>query len=415
MSAAEVDLLVIGGGPAGLAAAIKAKESGLDRVLLSERAEELGGLLPQCIHNGFGSVYFDEDMTGPEYGRRFTEKARDLKISMLLETMVLDLTPERNVTLCNKQGIKTVRPRAVVLAMGCRERTREAIVVPGYRPAGVFTAGTAQRWVNMEGYLPGKKIVILGSGDIGMIMARRLTLEGAEVKGVVEILPCIGGLIRNEVQCLHDFHIPVWLEHTVTNIYGAQRVQGVTIAGVDKARNPIPGTERDVECDTVLISVGLIPENELSLMAGVEIDPVTGGPAVDENMATSVPGIFAAGNCVHVNDLVDHVTLEGEQAGRGAAEYLGGEKGAGREIRLEAGENIRYIVPRVIGGEKEVTLRFRVREPARMVVLTAGEVVRKNLKVVKPSEMLTLTLSGKDLQQVRQGGPKLVLSCRKKG
>lgn len=415
MTSEDIDLIVIGAGPAGLAAAMKAKETGLDRVLLVERAEELGGLLPQCIHNGFGSIYFNEDMTGPEYGRRFIEKVMDLKIDILLETMVLRLTPDRKVTLCNQNGVKTFNPKAVILAMGCRERTREAIVVPGYRPAGIFTAGTAQRWVNIEGYLPGKKIVILGSGDIGMIMARRLTLEGAEIKAVVEILPYIGGLIRNEVQCLYDFDIPVLLEHTVINIHGIQRVRGVTVAKVDQERNPIPGAERDMECDTLLISVGLIPENELSRMAGVNLDPVTGGPIVNENMATSVPGIFAAGNCVHVNDLVDNVTLEGEQAGQGAAEFVLGRTAPKGEIILEAGENIKYVVPRMIEGKKEVTIRLRVKEPEKNVILKVGDIMAKTLKVVKPSEMLHLSLSEKHFNRIKRGTTKIIVSCQRKG
>jgi NADPH-dependent 2,4-dienoyl-CoA reductase/sulfur reductase-like enzyme len=411
----NIDVLVIGSGPAGMAAAIQAKESGSDHVFLVERAEELGGLLSQCIHNGFGLIYFNEDMTGPEYGQRFVEKVMDSKIEVFLETMVLRLTPDRKVTLCNRNGVETLNPKSVVLAMGCRERTRESIVIPGYRPAGIFTAGTAQRWVNIEGYLPGKEIVILGSGDVGMIMARRLTLEGARVKAVVEILPYIGGLIRNEVQCLYDFNIPVLVEHTVVNIHGTQRVSGVTVARLDQDKNPIPGAEKFIECDTLLLSVGLIPENELSFMAGVNLDPITGGPILNERMETNFPGIFAAGNCVHVNDLVDNVTLEGEKAGQSAAEHASGKASPKMGIKLEAGENVRYVIPQMITGQREVAIQLRVKEPEKDVILKVGELMTKRLKVVKPSEMLHLILSEKHLKRIKKGTAQLVVSCQKEG
>jgi NADPH-dependent 2,4-dienoyl-CoA reductase/sulfur reductase-like enzyme len=410
------DVVIIGSGPAGLAAAIKAKETGVRDVVLIERGEQLGGLLHQCVHNGFGLFYFKEDMTGPEYAHRFIEKVNDLKINLLLETMVLDITPDRRVTLCNKGGLFTFQPKAVVLAMGCRERSRQSIMIPGTRPAGVFTAGTAQRIVNVEGYLPGKEIVILGSGDVGMIMARRLTLEGAEVKAVVEILPYIGGLIRNEVQCLHDFSIPLFLEHTVTEVHGPQRVEAVTIAKVDKEAEPIPGTERKIECDTLLLSVGLIPENELSLKAGVELDPITGGPLVNEMMETNVSGIFAAGNVVHVNDLVDNVTLEGEAAGQCAAEYaMGRVIPAKQKISLMPGENIRYVVPHSIAGEKEVTLRMRVKEPKEKVTLKIGDILTQSLRVVKPGEMVNVQLSKDQLGRIGKRATELVVSCEKRG
>jgi NADPH-dependent 2,4-dienoyl-CoA reductase/sulfur reductase-like enzyme len=415
MNSDPIDVLVIGSGPAGMAAAIEAKTSGSNRVLLVERAEELGGLLSQCIHNGFGLIYFNEDMTGPEYGQRFIEKVMDSKIEVLLETMVLRLSADGKVTLCNRNGVETLNPKSVVLAMGCRERTRESIVIPGYRPGGIFTAGTAQRWVNIEGYLPGKEIVILGSGDVGMIMARRLTLEGARVKAVVEILPYIGGLIRNEVQCLCDFDIPVLLEHTVVNIHGIQRVNGVTVARLDQNRNPILGTEKFIECDTLLLSVGLIPENELSFMAGVRLDPITGGPVVGESMETNVPGIFAAGNCVHVNDLVDNVTLEGEKAGQGAAEHALGKPSPKMGVKLEAGENVRYVIPHMITGQREVAIRLRVKEPEKDVILKVGDLMAKRLKVVKPSEMLHLVLSEKHLKKIKKGRAQLVVSCRNGG
>jgi NADPH-dependent 2,4-dienoyl-CoA reductase/sulfur reductase-like enzyme len=410
------DVVIIGSGPAGLAAAIKAKEAGVDGVLLVERGEQPGGLLHQCVHNGFGLFYFKEDLTGPEYAHRFIEKVKDLKINFLLETMVLNITREKKVTLCNKEGLVTLQPEAVVLAMGCRERSRQSTMVPGTRPAGVFTAGTAQRIVNVEGYLPGKEIVILGSGDVGMIMARRLTLEGAEVKAVVEILPYVGGLIRNEVQCLHDFKIPLFLEHTVTEVHGMQRVEAVTIAKVDKEGEPIPGTETKIECDTFLLSVGLIPENELSLMAGITLDPITGGPVVNEMMETNISGIFAAGNVVHVNDLVDNVTLEGEVAGQSAAEYaMGRVISTKRKINLKAGENIRYTIPHTIAGEKEVSLRMRVKEPKEKVTLKIGDILAKSLRVVKPSEIINVKLSTEQLGKIGQQATELLVSCEKRG
>ena len=414
MNLKRTDILVIGGGPAGMAAAIKAKESGVEGVLLVERAEDLGGLLHQCIHTGFGSVYFKEDLTGPEYARRFVEKAHDLHVDTLLETMVLDISPDRKVTLCNTQGLISLEAKAIILAMGCRERTRESIVIPGGRPAGVFTAGTAQRLVNVEGYLPGKEIVILGSGDIGMIMARRLTLEGVNVKAVVEILPYIGGLIRNEVQCLHDFSIPVFLEHTVTWVHGKQRVKGVSIAKVNRERKPIPGTERTIECDTLLISVGLIPENELSMKAGVELNSVTGGPVVNEHYETTVPGIFACGNVLHVNDLVDHVSLEGELAAKGAAEYVAnGHSPMRRKINTVAGENIRYVVPHSLCGEKEVTLYLRTKDPEENCTIRIGDIFAKSFRAVKPSEMIALTISRSRLSRIPPGTAELLVSCRK--
>ena len=409
-------MVIIGSGPAGLAAAIKAKEIGADGVVLVERGEQPGGLLHQCVHNGFGLFYFKEDLTGPEYAHRFIEKVKDLKINLLLETMVLNMTRDRKVTLCNREGMLTLQPKAIVLAMGCRERSRQSIMLPGTRPAGVFTAGTAQRIVNVEGYLVGKEIVILGSGDVGMIMARRLTLEGAKVKAVVEILPYVGGLIRNEVQCLHDFNIPLFLEHTVTEVHGLQRVEAVTIAKVSKEREPIPSTERKIECDTLLLSVGLIPENELSIKAGIELDPVTGGPIINEMMETNVSGIFAAGNVVHVNDLVDNVTLEGEVAGQCAAEYAMGKAiPTKRKINLKAGENIRYTVPHTIAGEKEVSLHIRVKEPKEKVILKIGDILAKSLRVVKPSEIINVRLSTEQLGRIKEKATELVVSCEKRG
>jgi NADPH-dependent 2,4-dienoyl-CoA reductase/sulfur reductase-like enzyme len=410
-----IDVAVIGAGPAGLAAAIKAREAGAEKVTIIERAEQLGGLLHQCIHNGFGLVYFNEDLTGPEYARRFIEKAMDLKIDMQLESMVLDLTAAKRITISSRQGVESLHARAVVLAMGCRERTRHQIMIPGTRPAGIFTAGTAQRYVNVEGYIPGKKIVILGSGDVGMIMARRLTLEGASVEAVVEILPYIGGLIRNEVQCVHDFDIPLFLEHTITEIIGLKRIEAVTIARVDQNQEPIAGTERTIECDTLLTSVGLIPENELSLKAGIALDPITGGPFVSDTMETSIAGIFAGGNVVHVNDLVDSVTSESEVAGVGAADYALGKASADRrQISLKAGDNIRYIVPHTIGTEKEVTLSMRVREPGEKVRIRVGDIFSKSLRVVKPSEMLKVNLTTEQLGKIAEETGEIKVSCEKR-
>ena len=412
MISQDIDVAVIGGGPAGLAAAIKAKEVGLDKVVIIERGEYLGGLLDQCIHNGFGLFYFNEDLTGPEYGQRFIEKANDLGVESLLKTMVVRLFPDRKIAISNDKGFTYLSPKAIILAMGCRERSRESLSIPGTRPAGIFTAGTAQRYVNIEGYIPGKEVVILGSGDVGMIMARRLTLEGVEVKAIVEVLPYVGGLIRNEVQCLHDFDIPILLQHTVTEVHGQERVEAVTIAKVDKDWNPIAGTERMIECDTLLISAGLIPENELSRMAGIELDPVTGGPVMNENMETSIPGIFAAGNVVHVNDLVDNVSWEGEVAGSSAANYAMGKAITKKpRISLRAGKNIRYIVPQIITAGQEVTLSMRVKEPAEKVQLKVGDILTKGLRAVKPSEMVKVTISSKEWGKMTGQVNEFAVSC----
>ena len=417
MTLRDVDVAVIGSGPAGMAAAIRAKETGAGKVVIMERAEQLGGLLHQCIHNGFGLLYFKEDLTGPEYAHRFIEKVMDSGVKLLLETMVIRISPEREITAVGSQeGYITFGAKSIVLAMGCRERTRGALNIPGTRPAGIFTAGTAQRLVNVEGFVPGKKVVILGSGDVGMIMARRLTLEGARVEAVVEILPYVGGLIRNEVQCLHDFNIPLLLEHTVTQIHGEKRIEAVTVARVDRGKNPIAGTERQIECDTLLLSVGLIPENELSQMAGVELDPITGGPVVDEMRQTSVPGIFAGGNVVHVHDLVDNVSWESELAGQSAAEFLSMRRAAPeREISLKPGRNIRYIVPHTISGRREVTLYLRVSEPEEDIRLKVGGIMTKAMRVVKPGEMLKVELSRAQLGKLKEGITEVVVDCEKRG
>jgi NADPH-dependent 2,4-dienoyl-CoA reductase/sulfur reductase-like enzyme len=411
-----IDVAVIGGGPAGLAAAIKAKEAGAENVTIIERAEQLGGLLHQCIHNGFGLLCFNEDLTGPEYARRFIEKAQDLKIDTMLETMALDITRDKKVSVCSEDGCRTLEPKAIVLAMGCRERTRQQILIPGFRPAGVLTAGTAQRMVNVDGYLPGKEIVILGSGDVGMIMARRLTLEGAEVKAVVEILPYCGGLIRNQVQCLEDFNLPLFLRHTVTWIHGRERVEAVTIAEVDENLEPMPETERIIGCDTLLLSVGLIPENELSRKAGVKLDPITGGPIVNETRETNIPGIFAGGNVVHVNDLVDRVSWESEIAGQSAAEYSAGKAiTSKKEISLKPGENVRYVMPQSISGGKKLTLHMRVKEPAENVEVQFGDILAKRFRAVTPAEMVTLDVTEEHLSKIRENVTELTVNCKKRG
>jgi thioredoxin reductase len=363
------------------------------------------------MHNGFGLFYFREDLTGPEFAQRFIEKASDVGVNLELETMVLRVTPERMIRGCNKKGMFEIQAKAVVLAMGCRERTREALMIPGTRPAGIFTAGTAQRYVNVEGFIPGREIVILGSGDVGMIMARRLTLEGAEVKAVVEALPYVGGLIRNEVQCLADFDIPILLGHTVTEIFGSQRVEGVAVAKADGDFNQVPGTQRTIPCDTLLVSVGLIPENELSRAAGVRLNPLTGGPFVDESRETNIPGIFAAGNVTHVHDLVDNVVGEGELAGVGAAEFATGKGKIGRPIELKPGKNIRYVVPQKVTGEKDVVLYMRVKEPAERVSVTVGGILRKSFRFVKPSEMVQIEVPAEEWSRIDPQTCELEVRC----
>lgn len=412
----RVDVAVIGAGPAGLAAAIAAREKGAEKVLVIERSEKLGGLLPQCIHNGFGLVYFKKDMTGPEYEKAFVDMSAAAGVDTMLETMVTDLDGDRRITAVSRErGLIRFRPGAVVLAMGCRERARGAIGIPGARPAGILTAGTCQRYVNIDGYMPGRRYVILGSGDVGMIMARRLTLEGAEVAAVVEVMPWPGGLIRNEVQCLHDFGIPLLLEHTVSFIHGEGRVEGVTVSRVDSSRMPVPGTERFLPCDCLLLSVGLIPENELSKAAGVELDGITGGPEVDQNRQTLVPGIFAGGNVVHVHDLVDWVSRESELAGRSAAVFADrGRPGMTRAVRVTPGSNVRYVVPQYISGKDDVTLYLRVERPGRGAVVRVGGIKQKRYRYVRPSEMISIDLEGKALEKAGVKG-ELAVDCDFKG
>ena len=345
----QVQLAIIGGGPAGLAAAIAAREKGVEDILIIERDKELGGILNQCIHAGFGLHTFGQELTGPEYAGRFIDRVQQMHIPYLLRTMVLDLSEDRVLTVHGPEtGLIQIQAQAVILAMGCRERPRGALNIPGYRPAGIYSAGTAQRLVNMEGFMPGKNVVILGSGDIGLIMARRMTLECAKVHAVAEVLPYSGGLKRNIVQCLEDFDIPLYLSTTVVDIHGRERLEGVTLARVDENRRPIPGTEQYIPCDTLLLSVGLLPENELSSAAGVRLSGVTGGPEVTDRLATSIPGVFACGNVLHVHDLVDFVSQEAQKAGENAALYLQGARAGSRSVRLEGKNGVRYTVPTTI-------------------------------------------------------------------
>jgi NADPH-dependent 2,4-dienoyl-CoA reductase/sulfur reductase-like enzyme len=397
----KVDVAVIGGGAAGLGAAIKAREFGAKKVMIIERAEQLGGVLTQCIHNGFGLVYFKEDKTGPEYINWFIKKVEELEIKKKLESMVLGITPDLKIWGTGKEdGIFEVQAGAIVLAMGCRERTRGNIVIPGTRPAGIYTAGTAQRLVNIEGFMPGRRVVIIGSGDIGLIMARRFVLEGCKVEAAVEIMPFCGGLIRNEIQCLKDFNIPLYLSHATIAIKGTKRVEGVVIARVDENMKVIPGTEKEIPCDTVLLAVGLIPENELSISAGIELDMITKGPLVNERMECKIPGIFAAGNVVQVYDLVDHVTMAGEVAGEYAAAYVKGEYKESK-YKVKAGENVRAIVPQLITDvDNDVVIRLRVSKPINKAEILVNNIKKKVVNGVRPSEMVSLKLQKDDLAKM---------------
>ncbi|MBR0088169.1 MAG: FAD-dependent oxidoreductase [Lachnospiraceae bacterium] len=396
------NIVIIGGGPAGLAAAEAAYDAGERSILVLERDVKLGGILNQCIHNGFGLHTFKEELTGPEYAQRFIDRVLDRKIEYKLNTMVMDISPEKVVTAMNKEdGMFQIQAKAVILAMGCRERPRGALNTPGYRPAGIYSAGTAQRLVNIEGFMPGRSVVILGSGDIGLIMARRMTLEGAEVKVVAEIQPYSGGLKRNIVQCLDDFGIPLKLSHTVIDIKGKERVEGVTIAEVGPDMKPIPGTEEEYECDTLLLSVGLLPENELSKSAGVELSRITSGPVVNESLETSVPGVFACGNVLHVHDLVDYVSEEAAAAGRNAAAYVRGElsEDTDGEIALTFEGGPRYTVPATIDPKKmtdTLTVRFRVgavmQDRYVDVYLDDERIIHRRRQIMAPGEMEEVVL-----------------------
>lgn len=403
------DVVIVGGGPAGLAAAVSAREAGVDRILILERDDKLGGILNQCIHNGFGLHTFNEELTGPEYAQRFIDKVLDLKIEYMLNTMVMNISEDKIITAMNrKKGLFEIKAGAIILAMGCRERARGALNIPGYRPAGIFSAGTAQRLVNIEGYMPGKRVVILGSGDIGLIMARRMTLEGAKVLAVAELMPYSGGLKRNIVQCLEDFDIPLKLSHTVVDIEGKKRLTGVTIAQVDENRKPIPGTEEHFDCDCLLLSCGLIPENELSSGMGVKLSPVTNGPEVNESLETSIPGVFACGNVLHVHDLVDFVSEEAATAGKMALRYLAGESTSfGKDIRVKTEGGVRYSVPTTINPEKmpgEITVRFRVgdvyKDKYLSVYLNNERISHKKKRIMTPGEMESITLKRSQLEAV---------------
>ncbi|MFX0022488.1 MAG: NAD(P)/FAD-dependent oxidoreductase [Candidatus Hermodarchaeota archaeon] len=400
----DVDVAVIGGGSAGLAAAIVVKKADLD-VLILERDKELGGITLQCIHNGFGLHEFEEELTGPEYVQRFINQAKQLEIAYKLDTMVIEFTPDKTIYAVNKEeGLIKIKAKAIILAMGCREKTRGAINIPGFRPAGIYTAGQAQRFVNIEGYLPGRTYVILGSGDIGMIMARRLTWEGCQVKAVVEIQPYVSGLIRNEVQCLEDYGIPLITSYTVTKIHGKERVQGVTISKVDRNFDRVIGSDKFIECDTLLLSVGLIPENELTREAGAQISQM-GGPIVDNNLETTIDGVFACGNVLQVHDLVDLVTAEAKRAGLNAVEYIKERFGKKIEkkdqIVCKAGENVNYIKPDIINRtdlSKDIIFTFRVKRPDRRLLIQFKDeknkiVYKRKRRYVIPSEMIEIKIN----------------------
>lgn len=416
----KYDIVIIGGGPAGLAAALAAKQQGTESVVIIERDKELGGILNQCIHNGFGLHTFKEELTGPEYAERFIDKVKEAGIPYLLNTMAVDISCRKmeidkiakpsqyEITLMNKtDGLFQIEADAVILAMGCRERPRGALNIPGYRPAGIYSAGTAQHFINIEGRMPGKEVVILGSGDIGLIMARRMTLEGANVKVVAEVMPYSGGLKRNIAQCLDDFGIPLKLSHTVVDIDGKERIKGVTLARVDENLKPIPGTEEYIPCDTLLLSVGLIPENELSMKLGISLSPVTSGPIVDESLQTNLPGVFACGNVLHVHDLVDYVSQEAMTAGKNASMYVSGvlEKNE-KKIVIKPDYGVRYTVPALIDPNRmseELTVRFRVSESFSQVKLCVyyEDILVKEMKkrIMTPGEMEEIKLKKSDLIQ----------------
>ncbi|EHM09400.1 thioredoxin reductase [Thermanaerovibrio velox DSM 12556] len=400
----DIDVAIIGAGPAGIAAGVGAREAGAERVVVFERDWDLGGILQQCIHPGFGLHTFKEELTGPEYVHRYLERAHRAGVQFVTNTMVFHMEEDGSFWTMNpERGIEHVTPKATVLAMGCRERPLGALGIPGSRPAGIYTAGTAQRFVNMEGYMPGKRVVVLGSGDIGLIMVRRMILEGAKVEGVFELMSWPGGLRRNIAQCLDDYGVPFYLDHTVTKVHGKDRLEAVTVAQVDQCKRPIPGTERTIECDTLLLAVGLIPENELSRMAGVEIHPMTGGPRVNQFLQTSKPNVFAAGNVVVVYDLVDWVSAEGVRAGENAARYALGRLGAPeRAFQVVPGKGVRLLSPQVVGDQEDSTVFLRVSEPVerRCRIVTKPHVGATNLRYARPGEMNEVVLRAKALREL---------------
>ena len=404
----NADLVIIGGGPAGMAAAVAAYDKGIANILILEREETLGGILKQCIHNGFGLHRFNEELTGPEYAARYRVEVEKRKIPCMLETTVVGITPDRVVSAMNSQmGVFEINAGAVILAMGCRERPKGALNISGTRPSGVYTAGTAQKYVNMKGYMPGREVVILGSGDIGLIMARRMTLEGARVKAVLELMPYSGGLARNIEQCLNDFNIPLRLSHTVVELHGGERLEGVTIAAVDENRRPIKETYEYIPCDTLLLSCGLIPENELTKSAGIALDRITGGAVVDEKRQTEVPGIFACGNVLHVHDLVDYVSEEAVIAGEAAADFIKNRAECNTSVSLSTDGRVRYTVPQIIKAVGDTKVYFRVSDVFRdkKIVVRLGDkvVLERKKQKLAPGEMETVTIKS-DIIEAAAGG-----------